>query len=317
VYVCSRMSRRASPISILTLAVITFQGRLKSHPLAPVETDPLERPWGSVCQLEAAAGGAPGALIGPFFACTGLSRAERRSAGLRAAGAIGLSTRFRLARGWAAAEVAVAEAVAVTLSERISAWWTSRSTIAAAATSSQRSSPGGEGLVACHDQAGALVSGRRRARTSGWRPGVEGDVADLVDVRSGVQSSLRSSSSRRPCRCASPGRATYSVAVAKATRWPVRQARIPSAIARWLLPVRAQEVRAGKRACLIRASPLCASREATSLASSASAKRSYYHSSTRARSASFGSALAAAGAFSVRKRWASSACVLRAGINWS
>src|SRR6266545_2870216 len=53
----------------------------------------------------------------------------------------------------------------------------------------------------------------------------------------GTQSSRRSSSSRRPCRWASPRRATHSVAVAKATRLPARQARIPSAIARWLLPV--------------------------------------------------------------------------------
>src|SRR6266508_4949207 len=56
-------------------------------------------------------------------------------------------------------------------------------------------------------------------------------------ISSGVQSSRRSSSSRRPCRWASPSRATHSVAVAKATRLPARQARIPSAIARWLLPV--------------------------------------------------------------------------------
>src|SRR5215211_7548656 len=44
-----------------------------------------------------------------------------------------------------------------------------------------------------------------------------------------------SSSSRRPWRWASASRATHSVAVRKATRWPARQARMPSAMARRLL----------------------------------------------------------------------------------
>src|SRR5450759_3906825 len=47
----------------------------------------------------------------------------------------------------------------------------------------------------------------------------------------------RSSASRVPWRLASPSRATHSVAVANATRWPARQALIDRAIARWLLPV--------------------------------------------------------------------------------
>jgi carbamoylphosphate synthase large subunit len=38
-------------------------------------------------------------------------------------------------------------------------------------------------------------------------------------------------------RRASPSAATHSVAVRNRTRWPARQARIPSAITRWLLPV--------------------------------------------------------------------------------
>src|SRR3954452_8263791 len=38
-------------------------------------------------------------------------------------------------------------------------------------------------------------------------------------------------------RLASESRATHSVAVANATRWPARQARIETAIARWLFPV--------------------------------------------------------------------------------
>ena len=98
--------------------------------------------------------------------------------------------------------------------------------------------PGGEGLVAGDDQRGAFVAAGRRARTSGWRPGRRrGCSRPRRRSSSGVQSSRRSSSSRRPCRCASPRRATHSVAVAKATRWPARQARIPSAIARCVLPV--------------------------------------------------------------------------------
>src|SRR4051812_22018059 len=44
--------------------------------------------------------------------------------------------------------------------------------------------------------------------------------------------SLSSSLSRRPERWASASRATHSVAVRNATRWPARQARMPSAIAK-------------------------------------------------------------------------------------
>src|SRR5919198_2478881 len=47
----------------------------------------------------------------------------------------------------------------------------------------------------------------------------------------------RSSVSRLPWRLASERRATHSVAVAKATRWPARQARMEMAMARWVLPV--------------------------------------------------------------------------------
>ncbi|HEX2467478.1 MAG TPA: hypothetical protein VHJ54_04670 [Solirubrobacterales bacterium] len=60
--------------------------------------------------------------------------------------------------------------------------------------------------------------------------------------------------------------------------------------------------RPGNRAVLIRFSPPRLSREATSAESTASKKRSCDHSSSRARSASLGVALAAAGAFRVRKR---------------
>ena len=52
-----------------------------------------------------------------------------------------------------------------------------------------------------------------------------------------MRSRRSSSSSRRPWRCASASSATHSVAVRNSTRWPARQARIPSAIARCVLPV--------------------------------------------------------------------------------
>src|SRR5215218_2138612 len=153
---------------------------------------------------------------------------------------------------------------------------------------------------------------------------------------SGMKPSRRSSASRLPVRLASPSLATHSVAVAKATRWPARQARIETAIARCVLPVpggpsrttfsracrksswprcsitcflterwkvksnSSSVLRAGKRAALIRDSPPWLSREATSVESTASRKRSWDHSSSRARSASFGAARPAAGAFSER-----------------
>src|SRR4051794_39205056 len=47
----------------------------------------------------------------------------------------------------------------------------------------------------------------------------------------------RSSASRLPWRLASDNRATHCVAVANWTRWPARQARIDSAIGKWVLPV--------------------------------------------------------------------------------
>src|SRR5213592_316153 len=54
-------------------------------------------------------------------------------------------------------------------------------------------------------------------------------------MSSGRRCSRASSSSRRPWRWASVSRATHSVAVRKATRWPARQARMPMAIERRLL----------------------------------------------------------------------------------
>jgi len=67
-----------------------------------------------------------------------------------------------------------------------------------------------------------------------------GMVHESVDHRGDedvVTEDLASSSSSRPSRLASARRATHSVAVANRIRWPARQARIPIAIARCVLPV--------------------------------------------------------------------------------
>ena len=56
-------------------------------------------------------------------------------------------------------------------------------------------------------------------------------------MSSGTNDSLRSSASSWPWRLASPSRATHWVAVANCTRCPARHARIPSAVAMWVLPV--------------------------------------------------------------------------------
>ena len=156
----------------------------------------------------------------------------------------------------------------------------------------------------------------------------------------------------RPPACPSawprPSRATHSVAVAKATRWPARQARIAERdrqvrlaragrpeqhhvlaagrksswprcsttcflTERWKVKSNSSSVlRAGKRAALMRFSPpwVCRARRPRSIGPPRRSARSV-HSSSRARSASLGSALAAAGAFRARKRWVSSAAVRR------
>src|SRR5262249_46255463 len=109
-----------------------------------------------------------------------------------------------------------------------------------------------------------------------------------------------------------PRRTTLSLAVRKSS-WPRWRTSV-FCTERWKEKSNSSSVlRAGKRACLIRLSPPCASREATSVCKSSSAKRSYDHSSALARSASFGSARAAAGAFSARNRKASSAEVVTRG----
>src|SRR5215472_18356129 len=64
-----------------------------------------------------------------------------------------------------------------------SAWWTSRSFIAAATTSSPKVSPQrfAERLVAGDDQAGPLVAGGHQLEEQVGGLGLERDVADLVD----------------------------------------------------------------------------------------------------------------------------------------
>ena len=68
------------------------------------------------------------------------------------------------------------------MSERISAWWTSRSIIATAVTSSPKISPQAEnGLLRGDDQRGAFVARGDEAEHEVGGLGVERDVADLVD----------------------------------------------------------------------------------------------------------------------------------------
>jgi hypothetical protein len=63
----------------------------------------------------------------------------------------------------------------------ISAWWTSRSTIAATATASLKiSAQALKGLVGADDQAGVLVAAGDQREEQGGGLGREGDVADLV-----------------------------------------------------------------------------------------------------------------------------------------
>jgi hypothetical protein len=97
--------------------------------------------------------------------------------------------------------------------------------------------PRAERLVAGDDQAGALVAAADEHEHQVGSLGVERDVADLVADQQRDPSSRRNSSSRRPWRWASARTATHSVAVRKSTRCPARQARVPKAIARWILPV--------------------------------------------------------------------------------
>ena len=98
--------------------------------------------------------------------------------------------------------------------------------------------PAAEGLVRGHDDAGPLVAGRDQLEEQVGGFAVEGDVADLVDDEE-RDAPEPAQLVVEPCRRRGPrrGGSTHSAAVAKATRCPARQARMPSAIARWVLPV--------------------------------------------------------------------------------
>ena len=87
--------------------------------------------------------------------------------------------------------------------------------------------PGRERLVRGDDHAGALVAGGDEAEHQVRGLGVERDVADFVDDDRAGRSRAGAALSRGcRVRLASPSLATHSVAVAKATLWPARQARI-------------------------------------------------------------------------------------------
>src|SRR5712691_4463056 len=86
-------------------------------------------------------------------------RVESASVGLRGLGATGWLGRFGLAGGWAAAEVAVAEAVAVALeAEDFGVVDEPDDHGGGDDFVVEDLAPGGEGLVAGDDQAGAFVA---------------------------------------------------------------------------------------------------------------------------------------------------------------
>ena len=114
--------------------------------------------------LRAAADEAAGSLIEPDDAVSMVAGADRgagrRSAGLRAVGATGWLGRFGLAGGWAAAEVAVAEAVAVALeAEDFGVVDEPVDHGGGDDFVAEDLTPAGERFVAGDDQAGAFVAG--------------------------------------------------------------------------------------------------------------------------------------------------------------
>ena len=96
--------------------------------------------------------------------------------------------------------------------------------------------PLAERLVAGDDHRRAFVAVGHEAEHQARGLGI-GMYPTSSITSSGMNDRRRSSVSRRPARCASPRRATHSVAVANCTRWPARHARIESAIAKCVLPV--------------------------------------------------------------------------------
>ena len=215
--------------------------------------------------------------------------------------------------------------------------------MAAATTSSPKISPqAAERLVAGDDQAGALVAAADEHEHQVGGLGVERDVADFVDdqqrdplqpgelvveaalalgvgeqrdpfgggaERDAVAGQAGADADRdREMALAGAGRAEQDDVLAAGEEVELAEVQDRVAADRGLKAKSnsSSVLRAGKRAALMRPWPPWLSRLSTSVFSSAAANCSKLHSSARARSASLGSALAAAGAFSARNRCASS-----------
>src|SRR5712691_1924290 len=147
-------------------------------------------------------------------------RVESASVGLRGLGATGWLGRFGLAGGWAAAEVAALEAVAVALqAEDFGVVGEPVDHGGGDGLVAEDLAPGGEGFVAGDDQGGALVAAGDEREHQVGGGGVEGDVADLVDdeQRRPEQPAQLVVEAALPL-CAASRRETHSCAVAKATR---------------------------------------------------------------------------------------------------
>ena len=235
------------------------------------------------------------------------------------------------------------------MSERISAWWTSRSIIAAAVASSPKISPQAEnGLLRGDDQAGALVAAADEHEHQVGGLGVKRDVADLVDrpaagsARAGelvVEAALalrvgeqrdpfgrgaedrragrrgrRGSRARSPgvsCRCPGGPNATMLERSCRKSSCP--RCSITCLLDRALEgEVELLQRLAARGTARRGCGPRRRAPRAMTARSRAAPGRSARSSTppARARSASFGSALAAAGAFSARNRCASSELVL-------
>src|SRR5438067_557530 len=120
--------------------------------------------------------------LADFGASRSGRRAESGSAGPRALGPAGWLSGFGVAGGWVAAEVAVAEPVAVALeAEDFGVVDEPVDHGGGDGLVAEDLAPGGEGLVAGDDQRGALVAGADEREHQVGGVGVEGDVADLID----------------------------------------------------------------------------------------------------------------------------------------
>ena len=132
-----------------------------------------------------------------------------------------------------------AKTVCVPLVVRTSAWWTTRSIIAAATAWSPKTPPQPlNGRLRGQDQRGVFVAAGDELEEQVRGVLLEGQVADLVDDDQPVAAQPgRARAGSRPARWASVSRVTHSVAVANRTRWPWWAAAMPRPVARWVLPV--------------------------------------------------------------------------------